>query len=45
VTERSRRVGAGSSRASSSPATRTGTPMIRPASASNWGLNWFQSMK
>ncbi|MGY4326240.1 hypothetical protein ACVWWG_000654 [Bradyrhizobium sp. LB7.2] len=45
VTARSRSVGAGKSRASSSPATRTGTPMILPASASNWGLNWFQSTK
>src|SRR6185503_12888483 len=38
-------VGAGNSRASSLPPTRTGAPMIRVASASNCGRNWFQSMK
>ena len=37
--------GAGNSRASSLPPTRTGAPTIRVASASNCGLNWFQSMK
>ena len=37
--------GAGNSRASSLPPTRTGAPMIRVASASNCGRNWFQSMK
>ena len=31
--------------ASSLPPTRTGAPMIRVASASNCGRNWFQSMK
>ena len=37
--------GAGNNRASSLPPTRTGVPMIRVASASNCGRNWFQSMK
>ena len=45
VTERNCSEGAGNSRASSLPATRTGAPTIRVASASNCGRNWFQSMK
>ena len=45
ITERSCSDGAGSRRASSLPPTRTGAPMIRVASASNCGRNWFQSMK
>ena len=45
TTERRCSDGAGSSRASSLPATRTGAPITRVASASNCGRNWFQSMK
>src|SRR5262245_40885201 len=45
VTERNCSEGAGRSRASSLPATRTGAPTIRVASASNCGRNWLQSMK